>query len=54
VLGAIAGELTHDRGLADSVRAGVGTLLGLVAGAVAHVAVAAIMVALFAWWVWRG
>jgi uncharacterized protein YqgC (DUF456 family) len=36
------------------VRAGFGTLVGLVVGAVAHVAVAATMIALFAWWVWHG
>ena len=54
VAGAILGELSHARPWRDSVRAGVGTLAGLVAGAVAHVAVASMMVGLFAWWVWRG
>jgi uncharacterized protein YqgC (DUF456 family) len=54
VAGAILGELTHARPLGDSVRAGIGTLIGLVVGAVAHVAVAAVMIALFTWWVWYG
>jgi uncharacterized protein len=54
VAGAILGELSAARPWRESVRAGLGTLLGLVAGAVAHVAVAGMMVGLFAWWVWRG
>ena len=54
VVGAVLGELSARGRLAESVRAGLGTLVGLVAGAVAHIAVAAIMVALFTWWVWRG
>jgi hypothetical protein len=54
VAGAILGELSAGRPWRESVRAGIGTLLGHVAGAVAHVAVAATMVGLFAWWVWRG
>jgi uncharacterized protein YqgC (DUF456 family) len=40
--------------LATSVLAGVGAVVGLVAGAIAHVALALVMIALFAWWVWRG
>jgi len=54
VAGAILGELSRAQPLRASVRAGLGTLVGLVVGAVAHVAVAATMIALFAWWVWRG
>ena len=54
VAGAILGELSHARSLGASIRAGLGTLIGLVVGAVAHVAVAATMIALFTWWVWRG
>ena len=54
VAGAILGELSGARPWGESVRAGVGTLFGLVAGALAHVAIAAMMVGLFAWWVWRG
>ena len=54
VIGAILGELSGARPWGESVRAGVGTLIGLVVGTVAHVAVAGVMVGLFAWWVWRG
>ena len=54
VAGAILGELSRAQPLRASVRAGLGTLVGLVVGAVAHVAVAATMIALFTWWVWRG
>jgi len=54
VVGAILGELSGARPWDESVRAGLGTLVGLLAGAVAHVAVAGVMVGLFAWWVWRG
>jgi len=54
VVGAILGELSAARPWGESVRAGLGTLLGLVVGAVAHVAVAGMMVGLFAWWIWRG
>jgi uncharacterized protein len=54
VAGAILGELSHARPWRESVRAGLGTLIGLLAGAVTHVAVAGMMVGLFAWWVWRG
>jgi uncharacterized protein YqgC (DUF456 family) len=54
VLGAIAGEIVRTRHLVHGVRAGGGALLGMALGAVAHVAVAFVMVALFAWWAWRG
>ena len=54
LLGAIGVELAQTQRLADSVRAGVGAVVGLVAGVIAHVALAFTMVALFAWWVWRG
>jgi uncharacterized protein YqgC (DUF456 family) len=54
VAGAIAGEwlLTGDPG--GSVRSGVGAAMGVIAGAIAHFAIALAMVGLFAWWVWRG
>jgi len=54
VVGAVLGELSRAQPLGASLRAGLGTLVGLVVGAVAHVAVAATMIALFAWWVWHG
>ena len=54
LLGAIAVELWRTHRLADSIRVGVGAVAGVLAGIVAHVALAFTMVALFAWWVWRG
>jgi uncharacterized protein YqgC (DUF456 family) len=54
LLGAIVAELIRTHRLAGSVRAGVGAVVGVLAGIVAHVALAFTMVALFAWWVWRG
>jgi uncharacterized protein YqgC (DUF456 family) len=54
LLGAIAVELWRTHRLAESVRVGVGAVVGVLAGIVAHVALAFTMVALFVWWVWRG
>ena len=54
IVGAIVGELLAGRDPASSVRTGIGTAVGVVLGVVAHVAAALTMVALFAWWVWRG
>jgi uncharacterized protein len=54
LLGAIAVELWRTHRLAESVRVGIGAVVGVLAGIVAHVALAFTMVALFAWWVWRG
>jgi uncharacterized protein YqgC (DUF456 family) len=54
IAGAIAGELLSGRDPAGSVRTGVGTAVGLLVGVAAHFAFALTMVALFAWWAWRG
>ena len=54
IAGAIAAELLVGRELAASVRIGVGAALGVLAGLASHFALALIMVALFAWWVWWG
>jgi uncharacterized protein len=54
LVGAIAGEFMRTRQLAGSVRAGMGTALGVIAGVVSHFALAVVMVALFAWWATRG
>jgi uncharacterized protein YqgC (DUF456 family) len=54
VVGAILGEVSAARPWGESVRAGLGTLLGVIVGTVAHVAIAGMMVGLFAWWIWRG
>jgi uncharacterized protein YqgC (DUF456 family) len=54
LLGAIAGEILRTGHVRQSARAGVGAVVGLLAGAVAQVAMALVMVGLFVWWVWRG
>jgi uncharacterized protein len=54
IAGAIGGELLSGRDPAGSVRAGIGTAVGIVLGVAAHFAFAVTMVALFVWWVWRG
>ena len=53
IAGAIIGELVRTRAIGPSVRTGIGTALGMIAGVAMHVALAAMMVALFLWWVWR-
>jgi hypothetical protein len=53
-LGAIAGELLKGGDLTTSVRTGLATFIGMVAGAVANFAIAVVMIALFLWWVARG
>lgn len=54
LVGAIAGEFMRTRQLAGSVRAGMGTALGVIAGLLSHFALAVVMVALFFWWATRG
>ena len=54
IAGAIIGQLVSTRALGPSVRTGVGTAVGMVAGVAMHLALALVMVALFAWWVTRG
>jgi uncharacterized protein len=54
VAGAIVAEVLVGRRLAESLRVGVGTGIGVLAGMASHVALALTMVALFAWWVWHG
>ena len=53
IAGAIIGELVRTRALGPSVRTGMGTALGMIVGVAMHLALAVVMVALFAWWVWR-
>jgi uncharacterized protein YqgC (DUF456 family) len=53
-IGAIVFELCASGNLDQSVRSGLGALLGLIAGAIAHVTLAVMMIALFLWWLWRG
>src|SRR5262249_19324436 len=54
LLGAIAVELWRTHRLAESIRVGVGAVVGGLAGIVADVAWAFRMVVLFAWWVGGG
>jgi uncharacterized protein YqgC (DUF456 family) len=53
-LGAIAGELLKSGDLVGSIRTGIAAFVGMVAGAVANVAIGITMIALFLWWVARG
>lgn len=53
-LGAIGGELLRGAGAVRSMRTGVATFVGLLAGAVANFALGVTMIALFLWWVARG
>jgi len=53
-LGAIAGEMLKSGDVTTSVRTGLATFMGMVAGAVANFAIAVVMIALFGWWVARG
>jgi uncharacterized protein YqgC (DUF456 family) len=52
--GAVVFELAATRDLDRSVRGGVGAIIGVVVGAIAQVSIAAMMIALFLWWAWRG
>ena len=54
VAGAVLFEWLYCRRLRDSVRSGMGTLFGLLLGAVAKFGLAVVMVSLFLFWVWRG
>ena len=53
-LGAIAGELVKSGDLRASVRTGIAAFAGMVAGAIANVAIGVTMIALFLWWIARG
>jgi uncharacterized protein len=54
IIGAIVGEMASGRDPVGSVRTGIGTAVAVVLGVAAHFAFGLTMVALFAWWVWRG
>jgi hypothetical protein len=53
-LGAIAGALLKGGDVTTSVRTGLATFVGMVAGAIANFAIAVVMIALFGWWMARG
>jgi hypothetical protein len=54
IAGAVGGELMKTGDLPGSLRSGFGTLVGMLAGVVANLALAIVMIALFLWWLWRG
>jgi uncharacterized protein YqgC (DUF456 family) len=53
IAGAIIGQLLKTRALGPSVRTGVGTALGMIAGVLMHLVLGLVMIALFVWWAWR-
>jgi uncharacterized protein YqgC (DUF456 family) len=53
-IGAIVFELLASGNVDRSVRSGLGALLGLMVGAVAHLSLAVMMIGLFLWWLCRG
>jgi hypothetical protein len=54
IVGAVGGELIWRREIGTSIRAGIGTAIGILAGAVAKLALALSMAGLILWWIWRG
>jgi uncharacterized protein len=54
VIGAVAGELVRSRRLPDSLRSGLGTVVGMMAGVAVKLSLGFVMVALFLLWVLRG
>jgi uncharacterized protein YqgC (DUF456 family) len=53
VIGAVAAELLRGARVGESVRSGVGALLGMVGGLLADLVVSLTMIGLFLYWVWR-
>ena len=54
LLGALAAEYVYTRQLSNSARAALGTVVGLLVGAVAKVGIGLAMIGLFLFWLWRG
>jgi uncharacterized protein YqgC (DUF456 family) len=54
LLGAVVAELAYTRRIDVSARAALGTVAGLLVGAVAKIGIGLAMIALFLFWVWRG
>jgi uncharacterized protein YqgC (DUF456 family) len=52
--GAVVGELIAGRKLRESLRIGLGTFLGILAGGAIRVAVSVTMAGLTLWWIWGG
>jgi len=53
VVGAVAGEMLRAGDVEDSLRTGVGALIGMAAGIAADFVISVTMIGLFLWWVWR-
>lgn len=54
MIGAVVGELIRTRELRQSLRSGLGALVGILFSGLVTLGLALAMVALFFWWVWRG
>jgi hypothetical protein len=54
LVGALAAEYAYTRRLKTSARAALGTVVGLLVGAVAKIGIGLAMIGLFLYWVWRG
>jgi len=54
LVGAIVAEYAYTRKLETSARAALGTVVGLLVGAVAKVGIGLVMIGLVLFWVWRG
>ena len=52
--GALAAEYVYTRQLSTSARAALGTVVGMLVGAVAKIGLGLAMIGLFGFWVWRG
>jgi len=54
IVGAVLGEFFRSGEVRNSVRAGVGTALGILVGGVTKLALALSMAGLIVWWIWQG
>jgi len=54
LLGALLAEYVYTRQLGTSARAALGTVVGLLVGAVAKIGLGLAMIGLFLFWIWRG
>jgi uncharacterized protein YqgC (DUF456 family) len=54
LVGAVVAEYAYTRQIGVSARAALGTVVGLLVGAVAKIGIGLAMIALFLFWVWRG
>jgi uncharacterized protein YqgC (DUF456 family) len=52
LVGAVAGELLRGRDFSESLRGGLGAVIGALGGAVVKLGLAVVMVALFLFWAW--